>query len=521
MKLTHFWILRFALAGVALAGWLPDAGHAADRSAIALAASSITKEELTTHVDTLADDTFEGREAGSRGGRAAGNYLLKALEAHGLKPAGDSATFFQSFNGSCRNVLAMLEGSDPELKKQVVQIGAHYDHVGYGRPTNSFGPFGYIHNGADDNASGVAGLLEVIDAVKKLPEPPRRSILFCFWDSEESGLIGSRHWLSRPTIPLDRVVFSINLDMIGRMKDNYLEVCGTRTGTGLRRLISESIPETPAVMDFTWKMKADSDHWPFYERRIPVVMFHTGLHNDYHRPSDDADRINHEGLRTAAQVALYTLLSVADADHLPTFRQQALRESVAIQQQLEQPVPANAVRYGFPFKADNEEGQPLRLVLTGVNPGSPAEKAGFKAGDRLISFQGQPIENVQRFRLQLLAATGETTIAVEREGEAEPVEIKVTPLGNPVRIGITWRMDEGEPGTALITQVTFGSAAQAAGLKLKDRIYSVAGHAFTTQDEFSRLLRETPSPIELLIERSGKVQTVQLEVLDDGLPAAE
>jgi S1-C subfamily serine protease len=250
-------------------------------------------------------------------------------------------------------------------------------------------------------------------------------------------------------------------------------------------------------------------------------MFHTGLHNDYHRPSDDADRINHEGLRTAAQVTLYTLLSVADADRLPTFRQQALRESVAVQQQLEQPVPANAARYGFPFKADNEEGEPLRLVLTGVNPGSPAEKAGFKAGDQLISFQGQPIENAQRFRLQLLAATGETTFAVEREGVAEPFEIKVTPLGNPVRIGITWRMDEGEPGTALITQVTFGSAAQAAGLKLKDRIYSVAGHAFTTQDEFSRLLRETPSPIELVIERSGKVQTVQLEVLDDGLPAAE
>ena len=521
MKLMHIPGLRFALAAVTLAGLLADSAPAADRSALAAAAASITKEELTTHVDTLADDTFEGREAGSRGGRAAGNYLLQALERYKLKPAGDSQTYFQSFNGTCRNVLALLEGSDPELKQQVVQIGAHYDHVGYGRPTNSFGPYGYIHNGADDNASGVAGLLEIIDAISKLPEPPRRSILFCFWDSEENGLIGSRHWLSRPTIPLDRIVFSINIDMIGRMKDSKLEVSGTRTASGLRRLVSEACPEHAAVMDFTWKMKADSDHWPFYERRIPVVMFHTGLHNEYHRPSDDAHLINHDGLRTSSQVALFTLLAVADADAKPTFRQESLRESVATQQQLEQAVATPTPRYGFPFKAVNAEGEPLQVVLSGVNPGSPAEKAGLKAGDRLLSFQGQPIDEMQQFRLALLAASGETTFLVERAGEAQPIEIKLTPQGNPVRIGISWRLDDGEPGTAVVTQVTFASAAHAAGLKLKDRIYSVAGRSFATQEDFSRLLRETPSPIDLVVERAGKLQALQLEVLDDGLPAAE
>jgi hypothetical protein len=521
MKLTHALGLRFALATVALTGFFAGNAPAADRSALAAAAASITKEELSTHVDTLADDTFEGREAGSRGGRAAGNYLLKALEGYELKPAGDGQTYFQSFNGTCRNVLALLEGSDPELKSQVVQIGAHYDHVGYGRPTNSFGPYGYIHNGADDNASGVAGLLEIIGGVKKLPQPPRRSILFCFWDSEENGLIGSRHWLGRPTIPLDRIVFSINIDMIGRMKDSKLEVSGTRTSSGLRRMISEASPEHAAVLDFTWKMKADSDHWPFYERRIPVVMFHTGLHSEYHRPSDDAHLINHDGLRTSSQVALFTLLAVADAEVKPTFRQQSLRETVATQQQLEQPVATPAPRYGFPFKAVNAEGEPLSIELSGVNPGSPAEKAGLKTGDRLLSFQGQPIEDMQRFRLALLAASGETTFTVQREGEPEPLEIKVTPAGNPVRIGISWRLDEGEPGTAVVTQVTYASAAHAAGLALKDRIYSVAGHAFTTQEEFSRLLRESPSPIDLVIERAGKLQTLQLQVLSDGLPAAE
>ena len=518
MDTIRLWPVRCALL-VVLVLATGSTVAAADRTSLATAANSITTEELTTHVDTLADDTFEGREAGSRGGRAAGNYLLKALEAHGLKPAGDSGTFFQSFNGTCRNVLALLEGSDPELKSQIIQIGAHYDHVGYGRPTNSFGPYGYIHNGADDNASGVSGLLEIIDAVQRLPQPPRRSILFCFWDSEENGLIGSRYWLSRPTIPLERVLFSINIDMIGRMKDGKLEVSGTRTAPGLRRLVSEANPDGLATIDFTWKMKADSDHWPFYERRIPVVMFHTGLHNDYHRPSDDAHLINHEGLRASSQIAFHTLVQLADADRLPAFRTNALRETVAIQAQLEQPVTPNAPRYGFPFKM--LEGEPLRLELTAVNPGSAAERAGLKAGDRLMAFQGEPIRDVTRFRLQMLAASGETTFTVEREGEPEPLEIKLTPAGNPVRIGITWRMDEGEPGTALLTQVIFGSAAHVAGLKLKDRIYSVSGQPFATQEEFSRLLSQTASPIELVIERAGKLQTARLEVLNDGLPAAE
>src|SRR3954471_14708384 len=107
--------------------------RAIDRNALALAAASITREELKTHVDTLADDTFEGRETGSRGGRAAGNYVYQAFERYGALPAGEGGTYFQSFNGASRNILALVEGSDPQLKRQVIVIGAHYDHVGYGR----------------------------------------------------------------------------------------------------------------------------------------------------------------------------------------------------------------------------------------------------------------------------------------------------------------------------------------------------------------------------------------------------
>src|SRR5947207_5345238 len=122
---------RFALAGALLALVVPPAARAVDRSALAIAAASITKDELKAHVDVLADDTFEGRETGSRGARAAANYVLKAFERHGAAPAGEGGTYFQSFNAASRNILGLVEGSDPRLKEQTIVIGAHYDHVGY------------------------------------------------------------------------------------------------------------------------------------------------------------------------------------------------------------------------------------------------------------------------------------------------------------------------------------------------------------------------------------------------------
>ena len=118
---------------------------------------------MKQHAAALADDTFEGRATGTRGGRAAAGYLQSKLKTFGLAPAGERGTYFQTFDGNSRNILAMIEGSDPELKKEIVIASAHYDHVGYGNARNSYGPTGYIHNGADDNASGVATLLEVAE----------------------------------------------------------------------------------------------------------------------------------------------------------------------------------------------------------------------------------------------------------------------------------------------------------------------------------------------------------------------
>ena len=171
-----------------------------------------------------------------------------------------------------QNLLAILPGTDPELKDEYILVGAHYDHVGYGSRRNSYGPWGYIHNGADDNASGVAAVLEVIDALSQTGHWPRRSILFAFWDGEEQGLLGSKHWKNHPTIPLSAIKMAINIDMVGRMTDGRIEVGGTRSAVGSRRLMSSPTLSDEVWLDFNWEYKNNSDHWTFFEAGIPFAL---------------------------------------------------------------------------------------------------------------------------------------------------------------------------------------------------------------------------------------------------------
>ncbi|MFM8703368.1 MAG: M20/M25/M40 family metallo-hydrolase, partial [Planctomycetia bacterium] len=180
---------RSTLVAVSCLG-LIAAGRAPAAERMSAAHASIQAADASRHVHALADDSFEGREGGSRGGRAAGAYIVQAIEKLGLQPAGDNGTYDQAFGGM-RNILALLPGSDPMVAGELVVVGAHYDHVGYGNASNSYGPTGYIHNGADDNASGVAGLIEIAEAFQHMPSRPRRPILFAFWDGEEKGLLGS------------------------------------------------------------------------------------------------------------------------------------------------------------------------------------------------------------------------------------------------------------------------------------------------------------------------------------------
>ncbi|MBM3998787.1 MAG: M20/M25/M40 family metallo-hydrolase [Planctomycetes bacterium] len=506
-------LTRAAPLAVLTALFSAGTGASVERAAARAALESITSSELQRHVDVLADDMFEGRAAGTRGGHAAGAYLATFLKEQDLDGGGDRGSFFQPFQGACRNVLGLIPGSDPILRHEVVLVGAHYDHVGYGSARNSFGPTGYIHNGADDNASGVAGLLELIDGFVKLGERPRRSILFAFWDGEEQGLLGSQHWVSHPTIELDRVVFAVNVDMIGRLRESKVEVCGSRTGFALRRLVSRANRDAALVVDFNWEIQANSDHYTFIMNRVPTVMFHTGLHGDYHRPSDDAHRIHAEGIRTVTRAIFDLVLDVADRDTVPAFRSDGIRETPEHRTWFERPAERPAPRFGISWAQSAPDGQ---LVVSELLSGGPAERAGLRIGDRLLTIDGERANDPRRFRQAVMAADRTMEVTLERGDSSLPLHYSVTLDGSPSRIGIVWRTDPADPTVFRITTVLAGSPAEDAGLQVGDWIYDVDGRPARSTAELVAAFQPPQSEFTVTVERDGQVREARLRLRPPG-----
>ncbi len=504
-----FFAVRCALLAIVVA--FAPVSFAAENEAFSAAVKSIELDTLKKHVEVLADDTFEGREAGSRGGRAAALYLTKELDKHKLTPVGDDKTYFQNFEGASRNVLGMLEGSDATLKNEVIVLGAHYDHVGYGNQSNSYGPVGRIHNGADDNASGIAGLLEVAEAFRSLPSPPARSILFAFWDGEEKGLNGSRHWLAQPTIQRERIKFAVNLDMIGRFRDKTgLEVYGTRTLAGSRQSITLANRESNLPLLFTWAMKEDSDHWSFYTRQVPVVMFHTGLHDEYHRPSDDAHLLNYEGMERVSRLLFEFANDLATRPEGTAFRKGSQRESDGNRTLFERSLGPSTPRFGVTWKHDEPTGT---FTVTNLTPGGTAERDGMKVGDELVSLGDWKIDDELRLRLEMLYATSPAKIQVKRPGVEEPVDLSIEAAGTPVRIGLRWREDESEPGVLLVTQVVPNSSAAMAKVAVADRIYRLNDEPFANSADFVAKSQQSDTEATFTLERNGRSREVKLQLL--------
>jgi len=329
------------------------------------------------------------------------------------------------------NVVGILEGSDRLLKNETIIVGAHYDHLGRGGEGSLAPRSGEIHHGADDNASGTAGVLELARLFTSRRVKPRRTIVFMCFSGEEEGLLGSSYYVNHPVVPLASTVAMINMDMIGRMKARKLIIGGVGTAKEWRDLIgsgnmtqavkitSTSDTAAPAgTFDLTLQEDGygPSDHSSFYSRQIPVLFFWTGTHNDYHKPSDTFDKINYED-----EVRVLSLVAriVRDLDNA----EKRLTYSVAKSDSQQGRSTGFRVYLGtIPNYSDSNDG----LLLDGVRDDSPAAKAGLKAGDKIVKIGTREIKNVYDYTYALgeMKAGEEYVIEVMRAGEKLVLKIK-------------------------------------------------------------------------------------------------
>lgn len=483
---------------------------AAGNFSVPQAEQSITVREIKEHVKVLASDTFEGREAGSRGGTAVGVYLGEKFREYKLAGGASEKSYYQPFQGNCRNILGMLIGSDPELRDEVIIVSAHYDHVGYGNSGNSRGAPGYIHNGADDNASGTAGLIEIAQAFCNLNSAPKRTILFALWDAEEKGLWGSKHWIASPTIDRERIKLMINADMIGRLRKQTLICYGARTCQGLRRLVCEQNGQSDIHLDFTWEMPDNSDHWPFVQQRTPVLMFHTGLHVDYHTPNDDLDKLNYDGIQQITRLIFQVAWETANRPNIGSFRTASQSETIAQQKLVEQKLARKPGRLGVRW-SEKTDGKP-GLLIEKIHPGSAAARSPLLVGDRILRIAGNPITDAESLRSAVFAAKSPAEFVVARGTAGEEKTFQVTLSGIPIRLGIGWRVDDAEPGCLIINRIADGSPAALAGLQVNDRIYKVNEQEIADVTDLRKLIFNGTKSVNLTIERQGQIHTLEVHL---------
>jgi aminopeptidase YwaD len=342
------------------------------------------------------------------------------------------------------NVIGIIEGRDPQLKNEAVVIGAHYDHLGRGGRSSLAPDSNAIHHGADDNASGVAAMLELARRFAK-EKNNKRTLIFIAFGGEEDGLLGSKHYVNNPVFPLDKTVAMINMDMVGRLNENKLTVGGIGTASEWKGLIeqknnlSKTAPTAnrssdkgqyvpvgqvnPKSGSFSLQLNEDgfgpSDHSSFYGKQIPVLFFFTGTHADYHKPTDTAEKINYKGLMEITDFVGEIVTTIDRNPKRPTY-------TVAQSSGMGEGRRGFNVSLGtVPAYAD---GDNTGLMLDGVRDDSPAAKAGVKAGDKIVKLAGRDIRNISDYVYVLgeMKPGEEYEIVVVRGGEK--LSLKITPV---------------------------------------------------------------------------------------------
>lgn len=304
-----------------------------------------------------------------------------------------------------QNVVGMIEGTHPTLKNQYVIIGAHYDHLGMGGPGSSSRMPDTLapHNGADDNASGVAAMLEIGQKLAK--NKPSRSVLLIAFGAEEMGLIGSRYFTENPLVPLDSISVMINIDMLGRMNGENLQIGGYKTSVEMDEILNRIGESHQLELSLSPQGYGPSDHASFYSKDVPVLFISTGPHVDYHTPNDVIDRINFDGMLKAADFIYEIAHEVTNAKQMLTFQEAGPKQQPS--------------RHGRELKVrlgimpDVSGAGTDGLTVLAVTENQPAWYAGIKKGDRIISINGKSVGNIQDYMFRLSELKPGMTVNVE------------------------------------------------------------------------------------------------------------
>jgi hypothetical protein len=372
-------------------------------------------EWMAEQVQILAGPDMEGRGSGTPGAARAAAHISRVFQEAGLRPGGDRGSFLQAFpldagrRDEAANVVGILPGTDPTLRHEAIVIGAHYDHLGRGEHgALSAESRGAIHHGADDNASGTVAVLALARAFGAAGGAPR-TLIFVAFSGEELGLLGSAHYVARPAWPLERSVLMLNLDMVGRLREERLHVNGVDSARDLRDRVIEAGRGLPLKLELRGDPWGPSDHSTFYAAGQPVLFLFTGMHADYHRPTDTAEKIDVPGLAAVTALAARLISSVAAA-----------------------PVPPQYVKLDPPDKgvffgivADHGEAADRPGVQVGaVRPGSPADRSGVRSGDVIVRFAGVAVKTLDDVRavLRVRRAGDRVGVVVVRAGREQFVE---------------------------------------------------------------------------------------------------
>ena len=294
---------------------------------------------------------------------------------------------------SVPNVLGVLQGSDPRLKNEYIVVGAHFDHLGFGGAGS--GSLSQntreIHNGADDNASGTAGVLEIAAKLSSQPSALKRSVIFMAYNAEEEGLLGSKYFVDNPTIDLTKITAMINMDMIGRMSDNKVTIGGIGTSPSFKSILDQIELDHEINIRRSSEGYGPSDHASFYVNNIPVLFFFTGTHTDYHKPSDDWEHINAEGTKQILDIVHDIIYKIDSIDDQLVFTEAGPKGPSQSRRSFK-------VTLGvIPSYGSDAEG----LEIDGARPDGPAGKAGLKKGDILIEIDGKEIKNIYDYMYRL------------------------------------------------------------------------------------------------------------------------